>query len=149
MRQARRESVIAPVYSLPATRSALSFGHAERAQEAPMDRFHAMRVYGRVARLGSFSRAADDLGLSRAAVSECVAGLEKHLGVRLLQRTTRRVAPTAEGTDFLERSERILGEVDAAEEAVRGARARPQGRLRWTCRPRSGGSCCCPRCRSS
>jgi LysR family transcriptional regulator for bpeEF and oprC len=95
-----------------------------------MDRFHAMKVYTRVARLGSFTRAADDLGLSRAAVSECVAGLEKHLGVRLLQRTTRRVTPTAEGAEFLERSHRILGEVDAAEEAVRGARARPQGLLR-------------------
>jgi DNA-binding transcriptional LysR family regulator len=95
-----------------------------------MDRFHAMQVYSRVARLGSFSRAADDLGLSRAAVSECVAGLEKHLGVRLLQRTTRRVTPTAEGSDYLERCQRILGEVDAAEESVRGARARPQGHLR-------------------
>lgn len=95
-----------------------------------MDRFHAMRLYVRVARLGSFSRAADDLGLSRAAVSEAIAALERHLGVGLLTRTTRRVTPTAEGVDFLARAERILGEVSAAEEALRGARAKPKGRLR-------------------
>jgi LysR family transcriptional regulator for bpeEF and oprC len=95
-----------------------------------VDRLHAMRVYSRVARLGSFARAADDLELSRAAVSEAVAALEKHLGARLLTRTTRRVTMTAEGADFLERCLRILAEVEAAEEAVRGARARPQGSLR-------------------
>lgn len=95
-----------------------------------MDRLHAMRVYSRVARLGSFARAADDLELSRAAVSEAVAALERHLGARLLTRTTRRLALTAEGTDFLERCQRILAEVEAAEQAVRGARARPQGTLR-------------------
>ncbi len=95
-----------------------------------MDRLHAMRVYSRVARLGSFARAADDLELSRAAVSEAVAALEKHLGARLLTRTTRRVTVTAEGADFLERCLRILAEVEAAEESVRGARARPQGSLR-------------------
>jgi len=95
-----------------------------------MDILQAMRVYARVARLGSFSRAADDLELSRPAVSESVAALERHLGVRLLTRTTRRVTTTAEGLDYLERVERILGEVGAAEERVRGARARPQGKLR-------------------
>ena len=95
-----------------------------------MDRLQAMRVYSRVARLGSFSRAADDLELSRPAVSESVAALERHLGVRLLTRTTRRVTTTAEGLDYLERAERILTEVAAAEERVRGARARPQGKLR-------------------
>jgi LysR family transcriptional regulator, regulator for bpeEF and oprC len=89
-----------------------------------------MRVYSRVARLGSFARAADDLELSRAAVSEAVAALERHLGARLLTRTTRRVALTTEGADFLERCQRILAEVEAAEEAVRGARARPRGSLR-------------------
>ena len=95
-----------------------------------MDRLHAMQLYARVATLGSFTRAADHLGLSRAAVSESVAALEKHLGARLLTRSTRRVTLTAEGTDFLERCQRILDEVEAAEEALRGARARPQGFLR-------------------
>lgn len=95
-----------------------------------MDRLHAMQVFARVARMGSFSRAADDLGLSRAAVSESVAALEHHLGAKLLTRTTRRVALTSEGTEYLARCDRILGEVEAAEEGVRGARARPRGKLR-------------------
>jgi LysR family transcriptional regulator for bpeEF and oprC len=95
-----------------------------------VDLLHAMRVFTRVTRLGSFARAADDLDLSRAAVSEAVAALERHLGVRLLTRTTRRLALTGEGSDYLERCQRILAEVEAADEAVRGARARPQGVLR-------------------
>jgi LysR family transcriptional regulator, regulator for bpeEF and oprC len=95
-----------------------------------VDLLHAMRVYARVARLGSFSRAADDLALSRAAVSESVAALEARLGARLLTRTTRRVSVTPEGLEYLARSERILGEVEAAAESVRGLRERPRGRLR-------------------
>jgi LysR family transcriptional regulator, regulator for bpeEF and oprC len=95
-----------------------------------MDRLQAMRVYTRVARLGSFVRAAADLDLSRATVSESLAALERHLGVRLLRRTTRRVALTLEGADYLERCQRILAEVEAAEESVRGTRDRPAGPLR-------------------
>ena len=95
-----------------------------------MDRLQAMRIYSRVARLGSFAGASVDLDLSRATVSESVAALERHLGVRLLARTTRRVTLTSEGADYLERCQRILAEVDAAEAAVRGARDRPQGPLR-------------------
>jgi LysR family transcriptional regulator for bpeEF and oprC len=95
-----------------------------------MDRLQAMRVYARVAQLGSFTRAADDLAMSRAAVSESVATLEAHLGSRLLARTTRQVVPTAEGAEYLERCVRILGEVESAESAVRGVRERPQGTMR-------------------
>jgi len=95
-----------------------------------VDRLQAMRIYSRVARLGSFAGASVDLDLSRATVSESVAALERHLGVRLLARTTRRVTLTSEGADYLERCQRILAEVDAAEAAVRGARDRPQGPLR-------------------
>jgi LysR family transcriptional regulator for bpeEF and oprC len=95
-----------------------------------MDRLQAMRLYVRVATFGSFSKAADDLDLSRAAVSGSVAALERHLGVRLLTRTTRRVEMTAEGAAYLERCRRILAEVEAAEEAVRAAHDRPQGSLR-------------------
>lgn len=95
-----------------------------------MDRFQAMRLFCRVAELGSFTGAAADLDLSRATVSESVASLERHLGVRLLGRTTRRVTLTAEGSDFLERCKRILGEVEAAENAARSSRDLPQGFLR-------------------
>lgn len=84
----------------------------------------------RVAERGSFARAADELDLSRPAASGHVAALEKHLGVRLLHRTTRRVSLTAEGSDFLRRCRRILDELRDAEESLRDTRTRPKGRLR-------------------
>jgi LysR family transcriptional regulator for bpeEF and oprC len=89
-----------------------------------------MRTFARVAELNSFTRAADGLDLSRAVVSTQIADLEKHLGVRLFHRTTRRVTLTADGTEYLERCRRILADLDAADEAVRRTRLRPQGRLR-------------------
>jgi LysR family transcriptional regulator, regulator for bpeEF and oprC len=95
-----------------------------------VDRLHAMRIFTRVARLRSFARAAHDLNLSRASVSESVAALERYLGARLLMRTTRRVSCTEEGTNYLQRCERILAEVESAETLVRGGRSRPQGKLR-------------------
>jgi LysR family transcriptional regulator, regulator for bpeEF and oprC len=95
-----------------------------------MDQLLAMRVFNKVADRSSFARAADELNLSRAAASEQVAALEKHLGVRLLHRTTRRVSLTAEGTEFLRRSRRILDELRDAEEMLRDTRTRPQGKLR-------------------
>jgi len=95
-----------------------------------MDQLLAMRVFARVAERGSFGQAADELDISRAAVSGHVAALEKHLGVRLLNRTTRRVSLTAEGADYLRRCRRILDEVQDADETLRGARSRPQGLLR-------------------
>jgi LysR family transcriptional regulator for bpeEF and oprC len=95
-----------------------------------MDQLLAMRVFSRVAERGSFARAADELDLSRPAASAHVAALEKHLGARLLNRTTRRVSLTAEGTEFLARTRRILEELRDAEETLRGTRSKPQGKLR-------------------
>jgi LysR family transcriptional regulator for bpeEF and oprC len=95
-----------------------------------MDQLLAMRVFTRVAERGSFSRAADEMELSRPAASALVSALEKHLGVRLLNRTTRRVGLTAEGSEFLRRCRSILEELHDAEETLRDARSRPQGKLR-------------------
>lgn len=95
-----------------------------------MDQLLAMNVFTRVAERGSFAQAANELDMSRAAVSAHVAALEKHLGVRLLNRTTRRVGLTAEGADYLRRARRILDEVQDAEETLRGSRSKPQGLLR-------------------
>lgn len=89
-----------------------------------------MRVFTRVAERGSFAKAADELDISRAAASAHVAALEKHLGARLLNRTTRRVSLTADGADYLRRARRILDEIADAEETLRGARSKPEGRLR-------------------
>ena len=63
-------------------------------------------------------------------MSKLIARLEDRLGARLLQRTTRRVAPTAEGRLFYERAREILDELDAAEELVSAGRLRPRGTLR-------------------
>lgn len=89
-----------------------------------------MRTFARVADLGSFTRAADALDLSRAVVSAHVADLERHLGVRLLHRTTRKVNLTPDGGAYLERCRRILAEIEAAEESLRRTRLKPSGRLR-------------------
>jgi DNA-binding transcriptional LysR family regulator len=95
-----------------------------------MDQLLGMRVFARVAELGSFARAADALDMSRAMASSHVAQLEKHLGARLLHRTTRRVSVSPEGVVYLERCKRILTELQAADDELKLARARPQGRLR-------------------
>lgn len=95
-----------------------------------MDQLAAMKVFTRVAELGSFSGAADALDLSRAMVSTQVAALEKRYGVRLLNRTTRKVALTSEGKRFLERCRRVFNELQAAEEDLSHARETPSGRLK-------------------
>jgi DNA-binding transcriptional LysR family regulator len=78
-----------------------------------------LRLYTRVARLGSFSAAARECGLSQSQASRIVADLEAELGVRLLSRTTRAVAPTEAGGEFLARIEPILAALDEAEHSVR------------------------------
>ncbi len=80
-----------------------------------MDRLMALRAFSRVVELGGFTNAADSLQLSKTSVSDLVQSLEKHLGVRLLQRTTRRVTATAEGAAFYERCTHILADLDEAE----------------------------------
>jgi DNA-binding transcriptional LysR family regulator len=80
----------------------------------------ALRLYTRVARLGSFSAAARECGLSQSQASRIVADLEADLGTRLLSRSTRAVVPTEAGAEFLARIETILGALDEAEHSVRG-----------------------------
>ena len=79
----------------------------------------ALLLYARVARLGSFSAAARECGLSQSQASRIVADLEAELGVRLLSRTTRAVVPTDVGGEFLARIEPILANLDEAEQSVR------------------------------
>lgn len=79
----------------------------------------ALRLYTRVARLGSFSAAARECGLSQSQASRIVADLEAELGARLLSRTTRAVVPTETGGEFLARIEPILAALDEAEHSVR------------------------------
>ena len=95
-----------------------------------MEDFQAMRAFSRVAELGSFTRAADELGLSRAMVSTHVQRLERRFGLRLLNRTTRKVAVTPAGADYLGHCRRVFAELAAAEETLRRGKEQPTGRLR-------------------
>ncbi len=85
-----------------------------------MDRIDAMQTFLRVAERRSFAQAASDLGLPRSRASEAVQQLERHLGVRLLARTTRKVTLTAEGEDYSRRCHAILSAIDDADAAVTG-----------------------------
>jgi len=95
-----------------------------------MDRFSGMNVFVKAVELGSFSAAAEALNMSPQLVGKHVQFLEQHLGVRLLNRTTRRQHLTEVGSQFYERSRNILAEVEAAEALAAETRAVPRGKLR-------------------
>lgn len=84
------------------------------------DPLQALQVFVRAADSGSFSRAARELGLTQPSVSRIVSQLEARLGVKLLLRTTRQVTLTDAGSVFLDRSRRILADLEDAEHAARG-----------------------------
>jgi DNA-binding transcriptional LysR family regulator len=89
-----------------------------------------MEAFVRSMEAGSFSAAARTMKLSPSALSKLVTRLEQNLKVRLVARSTRRVAPTPEGELFLARCRRILAELDDAETEIGRARDKPRGRLR-------------------
>ena len=95
-----------------------------------MDRFEAMQVFLKVAELASFTRAAEQLELPRATVTHTIQQLEKHLGVRLLQRTTRHVSATPDGEAYLARCVRLLADLQETEDAFSRKAVRPSGKLR-------------------
>lgn len=95
-----------------------------------MDRFLEMQTFAAVVDAGSFVKAADTLELSKAAVSRHVGELESRLGVRLLQRTTRRLSLTDEGQVFYARCKEVLASVDDAESEITSRSARASGLLR-------------------
>src|SRR5262245_23192591 len=94
-----------------------------------MDRLLAMRVLSAVIDTGSFSAASRKLGLPLATVSRRVAELEAHLGVRLINRTSRRLDLTEAGRDYLPAARRILDELAEAERIASGEYAAPRGEL--------------------
>ncbi len=95
-----------------------------------MDRLEAMHLFVRVAELGSFSAVAQQLGLARSVVTRQIAALEGHLGVKLMVRSTRRLALTSAGTAYLEKCRVILNLVEAAETDVAEERLAPRGAIR-------------------
>jgi len=95
-----------------------------------MDTLVSMKVFRYVVETGSFVGAAGRMNLSAAMASKHVMHLEQQLGARLLNRTTRRVAPTEAGREYYERLAQVLTELDEAGQVVGAASVVPQGRLR-------------------
>lgn len=95
-----------------------------------MDRLDAMHLFVRVAELGSFAAVAQQLGVARSVVTRQIAALEAHLGVKLMARSTRRLALTSAGTAYLEKCRVILNLVESAETDVAEERLTPRGNIR-------------------
>lgn len=95
-----------------------------------MDTLTGMRTFCAVAEARSFNKAAAQLGISPALTSKYVAQLEARLGVRLLNRTTRSLALTQTGREYLSRAKTMIREFDALEESIQDTNAAPKGHLR-------------------
>jgi len=98
-----------------------------------MDRFQEMQIFVRIVERRSFTQAAEDLLMPRATATNAIKRLERRLGTRLLERTTRAVAPTQDGSAYYERCVRLLADLDEAEDAFRTAE--PAGLLRVNLQP--------------
>ncbi len=110
-----------------------------------MDKLDTLTLFVRIVERGSFSAAAADLGFSRPVATAAIKALEASLGARLLQRTTRHVRPTAEGSLYYQRCVAILA---ALEEANRSAGGALPVLSAWTWRAIWREPCFCRRCRS-
>ncbi len=110
-----------------------------------MDRLQSMRVFQRVVDEGGFAAAARALDLSPAAVTRLVGDLERHLGTRLLQRTTRRFALTEAGESYLGRVRSILQDIDDAEAGAAASTRDLRGTLRMVATPLLASSFLAPR----
>jgi len=95
-----------------------------------MDRLDAMRLFVRIAELGSFSAAAQQQGLARSVVTRQIAALESHLGSKLMARSTRKLTLTSAGTAYLEKCRVILNLVDSAESDLAAEHHTPRGHIR-------------------
>jgi DNA-binding transcriptional LysR family regulator len=95
-----------------------------------MNQLMAIRAFARVVEAGSFTKAADSLDMPNATLSKLVQELEAHLGVRLLQRTTRRVTVTPEGQHYYDKTGLILKELEDVDTSFSISRSKPRGHLR-------------------
>ncbi|MEE7566286.1 LysR family transcriptional regulator, partial [Xanthomonas sp. Kuri4-3] len=95
-----------------------------------MDTLDTLRTFMRVVELGSFTRAADALGLPKASVSTAVQRLEASVGTQLLYRTTRRVQPSADGAAFYQRSRDLVDDMDELHGMFQRETTQLRGRLR-------------------
>ncbi|MBM94812.1 MAG: LysR family transcriptional regulator [Oceanospirillaceae bacterium] len=95
-----------------------------------MDKFRAMQLFVRLADVGSFTRVADQMSVSKSMISKEVRRLEDGLGVRLLHRTTRGVQLTHAGEGYLQRAREILLQMEEAENFAEQLQRQPKGKLR-------------------
>lgn len=95
-----------------------------------MDRIQAMQVFHRIVETNSLSRAAETLGMPASSVTTILKNLETQLGVRLLQRTTRRLSLTPDGAAYLAHTRRILDDIAAVEASFPGTDGTPSGHLK-------------------
>lgn len=95
-----------------------------------MDQLQAIRVFARVYESGGFRKAADSLGIPKATVSKHIRDLEAHLGVKLLQRTTRSLKATPDGAAYYERAAHLVREIDDIDSSFGSANAQPRGRIK-------------------
>ncbi|TKV69399.1 LysR family transcriptional regulator [Marinobacter panjinensis] len=95
-----------------------------------MDRIEAMRAFVTVVNEGTFTRAADRLDTSPQLVSKYISQLETHLGVRLLNRTTRRIHLTEAGSQYFQRAQQVLSDIDDMENQLGDLQTEAQGLLR-------------------
>jgi LysR family transcriptional regulator for bpeEF and oprC len=95
-----------------------------------LNRLQWMQIFARVVDMQSFSRAAESLSLPPSRVTRAVKELEAFLGVRLLQRTTRHISLTADGTLYYDHCRRLLADIEAVEASFPGSAGQPRGRLR-------------------
>jgi len=97
-----------------------------------------MKVFAAVARLGSFTAAADELGISRAMASKHISQLENSLNVRLFNRTTRHLSPTEVGKAYQDKVNIILSEIEETETSITSLHAEPRGKLKIMAPPSFG-----------
>jgi len=95
-----------------------------------MDRLFTLQLFTRIVEQGSFTRAADLLGVPRATATHAIKALETRLGTRLLERTTRHVGPTLDGQAYYERCVQVLSDLDDAEAGFHHGASSPRGVLR-------------------
>ena len=95
-----------------------------------MNQLLAIRVFARVVETGSFTKAADSLELPKTTVSKLIRELERHLGVRLLQRTTRRLTVTADGASYYQLTNRLIHQLEDIDQGFSQAQGLPRGKVR-------------------
>src|SRR5690606_22751166 len=95
-----------------------------------MDGLQAMQIFAPVVEAHSFSKAASSLAIPPSSVTRAIKDLEAHLGVRLLQRTTRHISLTPDGSVYYDHCRRLLAEIEIVESSFPGSAGRPWGQLR-------------------